>query len=48
MWDTKEMVPYFGSSALEIKDSLAYLKYNSSERVIHLFMIVCTIMVTDL
>lgn len=33
MWNTKEMVPYSGLVSLEIKDSLAYLKHNSSERV---------------
>ncbi len=33
MWNTKKMVPYNGSVSLEIKDSLAYLKYNSTERV---------------
>ena len=33
MWNTQKMVPYSGSVSLEIIDSLAYLKYNSSERV---------------
>lgn len=33
MWNTKKTVPYNGSVSLEIKDSLAYLKYNSTERV---------------
>lgn len=33
MWNTKKMVPYNGSVSLEINDSLAYLKYNPTERV---------------
>lgn len=33
MWNTVKMVPYNGSVSLEINDSLAYLKYNRTERV---------------
>lgn len=33
MWNTKKMVSYNGSISLEIKDSLAYLKHKSIERV---------------
>lgn len=33
MWNTEKMVSYNGSVSLEIKDSIAYLKYRSIERV---------------
>ena len=33
MWNTQKMIPYCGSVSLEIKDSIAYLKQNSNERI---------------
>lgn len=48
MWNTVKMVPYNGSVSLEINDSLAYLKYNRTERVDTFFLIVRTMVVIDI
>lgn len=33
MWNTQRMVPYGGSVSLEINDTIAFIKYPSSERI---------------
>lgn len=33
MWNTQRMVPFGGSVSLEINDTLAFIKYPSSEKV---------------